>query len=67
MISGDFSAATSCGAGFQRWEAEVAGERTQRFKVGTASVTAWAYEVIDPTPDDSTAVSRDIELVRPPR
>lgn len=61
MISGDFSAATSCGAGFQRWEAEVAGERTQRFKVGTASVTAWAYEVIDP------AVSRDIELVRPPR
>ncbi|HEX6568528.1 MAG TPA: neocarzinostatin apoprotein domain-containing protein [Acidimicrobiales bacterium] len=66
-ISAEFSASTDCGAVFQSWEAHIVGGRNQRFKVGSARVTAWAYEAIDPSPDDSTSVSRDIDLVRPAR
>jgi hypothetical protein len=39
----------------------------QRFKVGTARVTAWAYDVTDPVPDDATKTTTDIEIVRAPR
>ena len=32
-----------------------------------ARITAWAYEVIDPFPDDASAGTVDVELVRPER
>jgi hypothetical protein len=43
----------------------VVGSRSQRFKAGPARITAWAIEAIDPFPDDSSALSIDVELVRP--
>ena len=65
-VTAPFSAQTTCGF-FTRWDAQVLGSRTQRFKTGPARITAWAYEVIDPFPDDASASTVDVELVRPER
>jgi hypothetical protein len=42
-------------------------DESQCFRVGTARVTAWAYDVTDPVPDDATKTTPDIEIVRAPR
>jgi hypothetical protein len=63
-ITAEFSVAATCGF-FNPWEVQVVAARTQRFKVGPAAVTTWANEVIDPFPDDASAVTVDVDLVRP--
>jgi hypothetical protein len=63
-ITATFTATTTCSI-FNPWRAHVVGTRTQRFKTGPASITTWANEAIDPFPDDSSAVSVEVQLVRP--
>jgi hypothetical protein len=66
VISAEFGGSETCRF-FDSWQVQVVGSRAQRFKVGTARVTAWAYDVTDPVPEDAAATTTDIELVRPPR
>jgi hypothetical protein len=63
-ITATFTATTTC-ALFNPWRAQVVGERTQRFKTGPASITVWANEAIDPFPDDASALTLGVQLVRP--
>ena len=62
-ITASFSASTTCDAN-ARWQAEVRGSRDHRFQVGSARVTIWANEVVDPFPDDSGSGTGDLDLVR---
>jgi Neocarzinostatin family len=66
VISAEFRVTDSCRF-FDSWTAQVPGSRSQRFKVGTARVTAWAYDITDPVPDDAEKTTTDIEIVRSPR
>lgn len=63
-VTAEFSVSTTCGF-FAEWEAEVVGERSQRFKQGPARITTWGNEVSDPFPDDTSASTQDVDLVRP--
>lgn len=65
VLTEEFSATTSCPTVFGgTWSTQVGGSRTQRFKVGTASITAWAVEANDPLPDDAESLSSEVQLVR---
>lgn len=65
-ISAPFRASATCIL-TDSWEADVIGQRTQRFKVGTASLTVRANETVDPIPDDAASRTVDVDLVRPAR
>jgi hypothetical protein len=52
---------------FDSWNVQVPGSRSERFKVGPARVTAWAYDITDPVPDDAAPTTTDTEIVRAPR
>jgi hypothetical protein len=66
VISAQFTATAPC-KWLGAWSVRIAGTRTERFKVGTARVTAWGYERTDPIPDDGERWVTDVDLVRPPR
>jgi Neocarzinostatin family len=66
VILAEFRLADSCRF-FDNWTVRVPGSRSQRFKVGTARIAAWAYDIADPVPEDATKTTTDIEIVRAPR
>jgi hypothetical protein len=64
VISAQFTATAPC-KWLGAWSVRIAGTRTERFKVGSARVTAWGYERTDPIPDDGERWVTDVDLVRP--
>ena len=64
VITAEFNVTASCPAVSAAWSTQVGGSRTQRFKVGLATVTAWAVEDNDPLPDDAERRTIGVELVR---
>ena len=65
-ISAPFRASATCSL-TDSWEADVIGQRSERFKVGPASLTVRANEAVDPIPDDTASRTVDVDLVRPAR
>ncbi len=67
-ISVPFQASATCDRfEINTWEADVIGQRAERFKVGPASLTVRANETVDPFPDDDALMTVDVDLVRPGR
>jgi Neocarzinostatin family len=65
VITEEFDVTTSCPAMSATWSTQVGGLRTQRFKIGPATVTTWAVDEADPLPDDADRITVDVDLVRP--
>jgi Neocarzinostatin family len=65
LVTEEFSVTTSCPEALTTWSTQVGGFRTQRFKVGPATVTSWAVDEADPLPDDAERLTVDVDLVRP--
>lgn len=66
-ISVPFRTSTACEWMSRPWEDDIAGYRTERFKVGTATLTFRANEAVDPLPGDEVSATMQVDLVRPER